>query len=265
MILIKVGGSKNINWEGIISDIKDLDEEVIIVHGASKIRDELAKKLNFPTKTITSPSGIESVYTDKKAMDVFLMSYAGLVNKRIVERFQGADLDVVGLTGADAKIWVGKRKKKILSKEKDKVKVIGDSFTGRVEEINSDFLVELIEEGIIPIISPPAISYEGDLINVDNDLAIATMAKEMNIEKIIVLFGAGGLRKNPDDPDSLVNRIKREEIDDYLGYAKGTMQKKVIGAKKALKGGVKEIYWGGVDGERPVKEALEGKGTVIKN
>jgi len=84
MILIKVGGGKQINWNFICQDIKTLtkqDEKIILVHGASAVRDKIAQRLDVPTKTIISPSGVSSVYTDAKAIDIFLMVYAGLVNK----------------------------------------------------------------------------------------------------------------------------------------------------------------------------------------
>ncbi len=84
MYLIKAGGGKTINWEYIAEDIVEISktEKVVVIHGASAWRDEIAQKLNIPTKTITSPSGISSVYTDHHAIDVFLMVYAGLINKK---------------------------------------------------------------------------------------------------------------------------------------------------------------------------------------
>src|SRR3989344_4279464 len=91
MIIIKIGGGKAINIENIAQDIANLiksGEEVIVVHGASATRDEIAQKLGIPTKTITSPSGVSSVYTDQNAIDVFLMVYCGLINKKIVATFQ---------------------------------------------------------------------------------------------------------------------------------------------------------------------------------
>ena len=79
------------NIAEICSDIKklvDMGEKIVLVHGASATRDELAEALHAPTKTITSPSGVSSVYTNDKAIDIFLMAYAGLVNKRIVAALQ---------------------------------------------------------------------------------------------------------------------------------------------------------------------------------
>ncbi|HEX9804919.1 MAG TPA: [LysW]-aminoadipate kinase [Candidatus Dojkabacteria bacterium] len=265
MIIIKVGGAKEINWEAIISDIKEISktEKVIVVHGASQTRDEIAEKLGSPSKVITSPSGMQSVYTDSDAMDIFLMSYAGVVNKRIVEKFQMQGINAIGLTGADAKIWEGERKQKTLSKEGEKVRVLRDNMTGRVRKINVEFIENLLDLNILPIITPPAISTEGELINVDNDLAIAVMAKSLKTEKLIVLFEAGGFMKDINDPDSLIKSLNLNEIPEYEKYAKGRMKKKLMGAQEALDGGVDKVYWGGLNVENPILKALNGEGTII--
>ena len=64
-LLIKTGGGSAINWEFIAKDVALLFQQkkkIIIVHGASVIRDEIAQRLGTPTKTITSPSGVSSVW-----------------------------------------------------------------------------------------------------------------------------------------------------------------------------------------------------------
>src|SRR3989344_986389 len=106
MIIIKIGGGKAINIDGISSDIATIlsqKEQVVVVHGASATRDEIAQKLGVPTKPITSPSGVTSVYTDKAAIDVFLMVYCGLVNKKIVASLIRRNVNAIGLSGVDAK------------------------------------------------------------------------------------------------------------------------------------------------------------------
>src|SRR3989338_9458386 len=100
MILIKIGGGKKINLDYVCEDMKtliDQGEKVILVHGASQTRDEIAEQLHMPTKTIISPSGVSSVYTDTKAIDIFLMVYAGLVNKHIVAKLQQNGINAIGL------------------------------------------------------------------------------------------------------------------------------------------------------------------------
>ena len=84
MIIVKIGGGADINIEGIIKDLSELDEKFIIVHGANALRDKIAEQLDKPKKTIQSVSGYSSVFSDKDALDIMMMAYSGLKNKRIV-------------------------------------------------------------------------------------------------------------------------------------------------------------------------------------
>lgn len=265
MFLIKAGGGKGINWEGICLDISQLNikEKIILVHGASVQRDEMAARLSIPVKSVVSPSGTTSVYTDKEALDVLLMSYVGLANKRIVARMHQHGINAVGLCGVDGKLWQAKPKKEILAKEGEKVKLLKDNLTGRVEKINTELINILIEHNYLPVICTPAISYENEIVNTDNDWAVAVMAESLQIKKLVYLFEAPGLLENPLQEESIIPHIEKEKIDDYLKYARGRMKKKILGAKRAIEGGVEVIYWGDGRVENPVKKALEGRGTVI--
>ena len=265
MIIIKVGGGAKINWEYISKDLKKIiaKEPVIIVHGAGTIRDDIAKQMQHPTKTITSPSGISSVYTDEKALDIFLMVYPGLVNKKIVANLQSNDIQAVGLSGVDGGLWRAKRKPNLLSKEGNKTKLLTNNNTGRVEKINTNLINLLLDGGYTPVIAPPALSYDNEIVNTDNDWAVAVMAGAMKIKKIVYLFEAPGLLKDVDDPKSLIKNIEAEKIDDCLDFAQGRMKKKVLGVKKAIDMGVETIHWGDGRIENPISKLLEGEGTLI--
>src|SRR5690348_3351829 len=158
MLLIKIGGGKNLNISAISADIASLiekGEHVIVVHGASGTRDAIAEKLAMPTRTIISPSGVSSVYTDEKALEVFLMVYAGLMNKKIVTAFQQVGVNAVGLSGIDGRLWEAKRKDVIYAVENGKTRLITDNMTGKVVGINTELLMLLINNGYIPVICPP--------------------------------------------------------------------------------------------------------------
>lgn len=266
IVIIKVGGGKNINWDNVCTDIASLvkKEKVILVHGASSKRDEIAKKLGHPTKTVISPSGISSVYTNEKALEIFLMVYAGLINKQIVARLQKLGVNAVGLSGVDGRLWQGRRKEKTLVKEGKKIKLLTNNFTGKVERINAKLIKTLLANGFVPVVSAPAISYKGEIINVDNDLAVPVMAGALGVKKIVILFEAPGLLKDPSDESTLINQIRKDRIDDYLKFAQSRMKKKILGAKRAIAAGVKEIYLGDGRTKNPIRKALSGKGTVIK-
>ncbi len=266
MYLIKIGGGKDINWPGICRDIASLQsrEPVMVVHGANALRNEISEKLSVPVKTVVSPSGISSVFTDQEALDIFLMAYAGLANKKIVALLQQNHVNAVGLSGVDGRLWQARSKKDILVQEGRKVKLKRGNLTGRVEKINVDLINTLLHHSYMPVICSPAISFENEIVNTDNDWAMAIMAESLKIKKIISLFEAPGLLRNHEDENSLISHIERDQIDLYMEYAQKRMKKKMMGAKRALEGGVEIIYWGDGRVESPIKSVLEGNGTIIR-
>jgi len=265
MLLIKVGGGKTINWEGVCADLATIvkKEKVVLVHGANALRDEIAAKLSLPTKTVISPSGISSVYTDSTAIDVFLMAYAGLANKKIVAKLHRCGVNAVGLCGVDGRLWEAKPKKDMLVQEGDKVKLLQGNLTGRVERINTDLLDILLERNFTPVICPPAIGYDHEILNTDGDHALAVMAGALRIKRMISLFEAPGFLEDPDDEKSLISHIDKDRIDEILSMARERMKKKVLGAKRAIEAGVEIIHWGDGRLGHPIRAALEGKGTTI--
>lgn len=266
MILIKLGGGKNINLDAVCQDVKTLlakGEKVILVHGASVLRDTIAEKLGHPTKTITSPSGISSVYTDAAAMDIFLMTYPGLVNKKIVAKLQSYGVNAVGLSGIDGQLWQGKRKTAIYAQAGTKTKLITDNLTGKVEKINSQLLHLLLDHHYLPVLCPPAISEDNEIINTDNDWAVAVLAGALNIEKMVVLFEAPGLLKTFGDESTVIKTIDKNKLAEYFPYAQGRMKKKLLGAQAAFNQGLKTLYWSDGRIPNPIINALAGQGTVI--
>jgi acetylglutamate/LysW-gamma-L-alpha-aminoadipate kinase len=266
MLIVKIGGGKDINWDYVCEDIHELTshgQKVIIVHGASEKRNEIAEKLGIPTKTVTSPSGVSSVLTDRPAIEVFLMSYSGLVNKQIVETLQAHGVNAVGLSGVDGKLWQAKKKPDIMVKENGKTKLVKGNLTGRVETVNHQLLNLLLDNGYVPVISAPAISHENEIVNTDNDWATAVTAGSLKAKEIIYLFEAGGLLKDFSDKKSVISHIDKNSIDDFMNSAEGRMKKKLLGVKKAFELGVEKVYFGDGRIKNPIKSVLAGKGTII--
>lgn len=265
MLLIKAGGGKSINWDGVCQDLADLQssEPIILVHGASVLRDELASRLAIPVKRVMSPSGVASVYTDKEAIEVFLMAYAGLANKQLVANLQRRGVNAVGLCGVDGKLWQARAKKEILVSEGGKTKLLKDNLTGRVEEVNAPLIRLLLGQGYLPVLCAPAISFDGDIVNTDNDTAAAVMAGALRVKRMVYLFEAPGLLRDPDREDTLIPRIDKLKVGEFLPFARERMKRKIMGVMKAVEAGVDIIYFGDGRLEHPVRNALAGQGTVI--
>jgi len=265
MLIIKVGGGKKNNWHYIAEDLISLSqrEKIIIVHGANEVRAQLANDLNHPVRNIVSPSGISSVYTDEKALDILLMAYAGLTNKRTVALLQKYGLQAVGLSGIDGGLWRAKRKKVIYIKEGKKTKLIKGNLTGKVETINTELVNLLLKNNYLPVLTTPAISYENEIVNTDNDFATAVMASQLKAKKIIYLFEAPGLLKDVYDDSSLIKEVKKENLEQTLKFGQGRMKKKILSVRKAFEGGVEKVYFGDGRIKTPITALLNDRGGTV--
>jgi [amino group carrier protein]-L-2-aminoadipate 6-kinase len=267
MFVLKIGGDKNINIAYIAEDLKSILEsgqKCIVVHGAHQERDELCDKLGINIKTLQSPSCIESRYTDIEMLEATMMAYTGLVNTNIVSTFREKGINAIGLSGVDGGLIIAKHKDKVLSIENGKTKVIRDNLTGKITAINIALLELLLENGYVPVVSIPAISESGQVLNVDNDAVVTMIAKGLGINKIISLFSESGFLKDIDDKESVIKEISVADLEKYMDMAKGRMKQKVISAVDAIHSNIEEVYWGDGRIEKPISSALSGGGTIIK-
>ena len=266
MFILKIGGSKGINYDFIADDIADLiqvGQRLVLVHGGSSLIDEVATALGHPPQHVTSVSGFTSRRTDQRTMEIFEMVYCGQMNKGIVESLQQRGVNAIGLSGIDARLWEGPRKKTIRIIENGRRRVLRDDYTGKVEKVNTTLLTTLLDAGYLPVITPPAISYEGEAINVDGDRGAAATAVALNVESLIILSNVPGLLENFPDEASLIRHISGTKIDAFMAVAENRMKKKVMGAQEALAGGLRRVIFADGRVEQPVQRALAGEGTVI--
>lgn len=267
MLVVKVGGGKGIPIDAVCQDVRALitqGERLVLVHGASHETNVLSAALGKPPRFVTSVSGVESRYTDRETLEIFNMAYVGKMNKLFVERLQQLGVNAVGLCGADGRVMEGERKAAIKVVEHGKRKVLRDDFTGRVEKINTSLLTLLLDHGYAPILCPPAISYDSEIINVDGDRAAAVLATALQAETLIILSNVPGLLRDVNDPTSVVEHIEKARLSSFLPLAQGRMQKKMMGAGEALKAGVGTVILGDARIEHPIQQALQGRGTVIR-
>jgi [amino group carrier protein]-L-2-aminoadipate 6-kinase len=262
MLIIKIGGGKEINLEGIISDLATLNEKFIIVHGANSLRDELAKKLGYQKKIVTSLSGYDSVLSNEETIDLMMMAYAGLKNKRIVELCQQKGINAVGLSGLDGKVIQGKRNSGIKVREGGKTLLLHD-FSGKPKTINRQLLDLLLDNGYTPVLSVPLIDENNFAINSENDDIVALLQKEMKADKNISLIEAPGFLLDKNDPSSLVSKMSKTELELMEEKVEGRMKRKILAMRKLFEGGDTTVIISEGRSEHPIMDALNGKGTTI--
>ena len=263
MYVIKLGGSQGIDVEAFLDDLADVDEPFVLVHGANAELDALSRRLGIEPRQVSSPDGQMSRFTDRETMDLFLMVYAGRVNKRIVEGLMRRGVRAAGMTGLDGGVVRGRRKEAIRIVEDGKQRILHGDYAGNIESIDAQLLTILLSRGITPVLCPPAVSHEGEAINVDGDKMAMEIAVALEAEKLLIFSNTVGLLRDPNDPASAIAEAALDQVDELLSFAQGRMKKKVLSCANALKRGVGEVILGDARVERPVHRALEGAGTHL--
>lgn len=266
MIVIKVGGSEGINLGTVCQDIATLvkaGERLVFVHGGSHRTNVVAEQLGHPPQFVTSISGYTSRRTDRETLRIFEMVYCGEINKGIVELLQAEGVNAVGLSGLDGRLLEGVRKEAIKIVENGRRRVLRDDYTGTVQKVNTSLLNLLLDNGYLPVVTPPAISVESEAINVDGDRAAAMIAASLRADTLLILSNVPGLLRDFPDESTLIARIEPARAGEFMEHAQGRMRIKVLGAMESIAQGVGRVIFADGRIEQPVQAALAGRGTII--
>lgn len=263
MLIVKIGGGESLNLPGIIQDLSELDEDMIIVHGANVLRDEVARKMGFEKQVLTSASGYASVFSDQNALDAILMAYSGLRNKRIVELCQQKGINAVGLTGIDGRLIQGQRNKGIRVREQGK-NLIKRDFSGKPKTINTELLKLLLEDDYTPVLTIPIIDEHGIAINSENDDIVCVLQRALSADSVIQLIEAPGFMDDINDESTLHQRLTRAEITAREEQVEGRIKRKMHALNKLVQGDIQKVIICDGRVEHPIKDALAGAGTWIQ-
>ncbi|MGK9477572.1 [LysW]-aminoadipate kinase [Melioribacter sp. OK-6-Me] len=262
MLLIKIGGGADINIKGIVADLAKINDKFIILHGANALRDLIGEKLGYKKRIVTSVSGYDSVFSNEETIDLMMMTYAGLRNKRIVELCQQNGINAVGLSGLDGKVIQARRNSGIRVRQNGKTLLLKD-FSGKPNSINKHLLDLLLDNGYTPVLSVPLLDENNFAVNSENDDILALLQKEFNADKIISLIEAPGFLLDKNDPDSLLKNISRNELEAMEQKVEGRMKRKILALRKLFEGSPTTVILSDGRTEHPLEDALNGKGTII--
>ena len=140
---------------------------------------------------------------------------------------------------------------------------VANDLAGTVERVNTELLGNLLSSGFAPVVGPPAITAQGDVVNVDADRVAADVAVALHADGLLLLTNVPGLLRDPNDPASLVAHVDVDRFDEFLALAKGRMRKKLLAARTAREGGVGQVVIASSTGTRPIVTGLQGGGTAV--
>lgn len=262
--VIKLGGSAGLNYEAFLDDLSRVEGPVVFIHGGNTELDRVSRQLGIEPRHVVSSTGQSSRFTDRPTLEAMMMVYRGKINATLVEGLQRRGVNAVGLSGLDGRIATGRRKSTIRAIVDGKPMMLRGDFAGSIEHIDTTLLTLLLDAGYLPVVTPPALSDEGEAINVDGDKLATEIAVALSATRLLVFSNTPGLLEDVNDESTLVRTISVAEMDRAGSLARGRMKKKVLAAQNAIERGVGSVIFSDARVERPIARALAGAGTVIR-
>jgi [amino group carrier protein]-L-2-aminoadipate/L-glutamate 6-kinase len=264
-IVVKWGGSLQDHGEGLADDIAALWRaiQLTVVHGGSRDIDDTMRGLGLPHRTLRSPDGMETRYTDEATLTALMMAMRGRTQARLVSALMARGVTAVGLSGMDGRLVRTQRKAAIRAVAGDGVRVVRDNLAGRIVEVDTSVLDAVHAAGMVPLVCPPGITASGQATNVNADRMACEIAAAWLADRLVLLTNTDGVLARPADPSSTISALSLEDAKQLVPTLSGGMRMKVAAAVEALEKGARTVQI--CDGRvaSPLTEALRGRGTVI--
>jgi len=258
IVVVKYGGNAMVNEQlkqQVMEDIVLLwliGVKIVLVHGGgpeiSELMDKLGKQPDFV-------NGLR--VTDRETVDIVQMVLAGKVNKTLVNLLEMQGGSAIGLSGMDGHLIEAEQKDERLG------------FVGEVTHVEIQPVLDLLNNGYIPVISTIGCDKHGNSYNINSDTAAAHIAAALGAERLIMMTDIAGILKDKDDPATLIPALTVDEAMALydVGIVSGGMIPKVDCCIRAINKGVKNVVI--MDGRVPhsiLMELLtdEGAGTWIR-
>ncbi len=202
-------------------------------------------------------------YTDEQTIGVVKDVLRNQVSKHLAELIEDSGAQTVVLSGEDDNLF---RAEKVTASTAEGEVDLG--LVGEVRTVNPRSVLQAIDTGKIPVISTVAPTVLGELLNVNADLAAASLAVALGAEKLMVLTDVPGLYANWPNLDSLVSEISVAELRLLIPSLESGMIPKMQACLEAVEGGVPKAHI--IDGRQPHSILLEiftesGVGTQVTN
>ncbi len=263
--LIKFGGSAMDDpqlVEGLLRDIVFMELagiNPVIVHGGGKAITKAMAEAGLPARFV---GGLR--VTDASAIDIVETTLSNLINPGLVRTINQFGGRAVGFSGKS--VFIGHKLKPVTGEDGQSVDL---GYVGEVHDFVIEDILATIAAEKVPVISPVAAEAEtGHALNVNADLAAASLAGRLKAAKFLYLSDVLGVLRDHRDPNTLIPSLNPTEVERLVNerVITGGMIPKVKSALQALAAGVQKVHL--VDGRIPHSLLLEifttqGIGTEI--
>jgi acetylglutamate kinase len=246
VLVLKIGGNQ-VEDETFLAEfvvvVRQLlaDHAVILIHGGGKEIADLHAQTGVAYETI---QGLR--VTSDESLRLVEMVLNGLVNTRLVRWLVNTGVSALGLTGID----LGLVRVTPLS-------VSGRSLgrVGRVEWVNGEALLQLLDLDLVPVISPISLGEDGLAYNVNADHVAAGVARAVEAGRLVFVSNVPGVQVAGRTARALTVSQVEALISDNI--VTGGMIPKVRSATEAVASGVHQAVITDLAG------LARGEGTAV--
>ncbi|WP_267904588.1 acetylglutamate kinase [Streptomyces apocyni] len=233
-VVIKFGGNAMVDEDlkrAFAQDVVDLWHaglRPVVVHGGGPQISALLGRLDLEVRF---EAGMR--VTTPEVMDVVRMVLTGQVQRELVGLVNRHGPFAVGMSGEDAHTMTAVRRSAWVDGEPVDIGLVGD-----IVEVDPSAVQGLLDQGRIPVVSPVARSADGQVYNVNADLAAAAMAVALDAAKLVVLTDVEGLYANWPHSSEVISQLTTRELEKLLPELAGGMLPKMEGCLRASQAGV---------------------------
>jgi acetylglutamate kinase len=235
---------------------------VVMVHGGGPQLTELSDALGVSTRMVQGRR-----ITDAKSIDVTAMVLNGLINTRILAMCRDLNIDAVGISGVDAGL-VRAHKRPPVKLDDGSNEIVDFGFVGDIDGVDTTVIRKLLDNGLMPVVSPLSADENGVLLNINADTVAAAIGAALDAEKLILCTGAPGILERVEDTGSLISYtdlrgLKR--LRDEGRIVEG-MLPKAKAIETAIRGGVRRVHvvsYKAPEGILAEVFTNEGTGTLV--
>ena len=201
VVLVKLGGSVMEvaeNLDSLMNDVafmRAVGIKVVIVHGGGKVISKAIKESGH------EPTFVEGQrVTDEQTMEIVRKTLNNVVNTDLVARLLDKHVNARPIHGN----WIFGAKK---------ITVPDRGYVGEVVTVDPRAVNEMLDAGIIPVVTPIATGIDDNhLYNVNADIAAAALAKRLKVRKFALVSDVPGLLKDPEDPRTLLSTLHLKSV-----------------------------------------------------
>ena len=250
IIAVDAGIVTDENFANILLDIallRSLNIRVVVVHGAAEKIRALAERQNVPASNVDG-TGVTDAQTLQLAIDA--------ANQLTHEILSGLSANDLGAASTNA----------VITHPLGIIHGVDHLFTGKVERVDRTLLEPLLNQGIVPVVSPIGFSTDGKAYRANSDSVAVAVAQALNAVKLIFITSEDGLSYN----GQLIRHMVVTDLQRLLPSASAGFEPDMVSkarhAAAACAAGVPRVHIvNGREDEALLAEVFsnEGIGTLI--